>query len=378
MIPFNKPYLTGQELPNIAEAHSRGQLAGDGYFTQRCKQWLEEMTGCPQVLITHSCTAAIEMAAILIDTRPGDEIIMPSYTFVSTANPFVLRGGTPVFVDIREDTLNIDEHCIERMISPRTKAIVVVHYAGISCNMSAIMKIARSHNLIVIEDAAQALVSTYQGDALGTIGDLGCISFHETKNIQCGEGGALYVNNSRFSERAEIIREKGTNRTNFSRGLVDKYTWVDVGSSFLPGELSTAFLYAQLVNSSAITSERIKIWEKYYSFFAGISADHSITLPSVQDGCMHNAHIFYLLLPGEMQRNLFIKRMKERLVQCVFHYVPLHNAPMAASSRWVSPKLPVTESVSSRLVRLPLWVELNHHLDYILVSASEVLGTLYS
>jgi dTDP-4-amino-4,6-dideoxygalactose transaminase len=264
MIPFNKPFLTGRELHYISEAHMRGQMSGDGFFTKNCNVWIEQKTGCHKALITHSCTAALEMAAILADIRPGDEVIMPSYTFVSTANAFVLRGGLPVFVDIREDTLNIDERLIEAAITSRTKAIVPVHYAGVACEMDTIMAIAMKYNLLVIEDAAQAVMAFYKGRPLGSIGDLGCYSFHETKNIIAGEGGALIVNNPALAERAEIIREKGTNRSLFFRGQVDKYTWVDFGSSYLPGELISAFLWAQLEEADTITARRMSIWNRYH------------------------------------------------------------------------------------------------------------------
>ena len=263
-VPFNKPYMTGKELFYIAEAHFNGMLAGDGPFTKKCHRWLEEQTGAQKALLTHSCTAALEMAAILADIQPGDEVIMPSYTFVSTANAFVLRGGVPVFVDIRPDTLNIDETLIEAAITSRTKAIVPVHYAGVACEMDTIMDIARRHNLLVIEDAAQGVLSTYKGKTLGTIGHMGAYSFHETKNVISGEGGALLINDARFIERAEIIREKGTNRSQFFRGQVDKYTWVDVGSSYLPGEVIAAFLWAQLEDASNITARRLAIWEQYH------------------------------------------------------------------------------------------------------------------
>ena len=285
MIPFNKPYLTGKELHYISEAHARGQLAGDGYFTKKCNTWLEEKTGCHKALLTHSCTAALEMAAILADIQPGDEVIMPSYTFVSTANAFVLRGGVPVFVDIREDTLNIDEQLIEAAITPRTKAIVPVHYAGVACEMDTIMAIARNHNLLVIEDAAQGVMATHKGRPLGSIGDLGCYSFHETKNIISGEGGALLINNPAFADRAEIIREKGTNRSQFFRGQVDKYTWVDIGSSYLPGELIAAFLWAQMEEADSITAKRLEIWNHYNARFQELEALGQLRRPVVPEDC---------------------------------------------------------------------------------------------
>lgn len=357
MIPFNKPYLTGKELHYISEAHNRSQLAGDGYFTKKCNAWLEETTGCRKALLTHSCTAALEMAAILADIQPGDEVIMPSYTFVSTANAFVLRGGVPVFVDIREDTLNIDERLIEAAITPRTKAIVPVHYAGVACEMDTIMAIARNHNLLVIEDAAQGVMATYKGRPLGSIGDLGCYSFHETKNIISGEGGALLINNPVFADRAEIIREKGTNRSQFFRGQVDKYTWVDIGSSYLPGELIAAFLWAQMEEAEAITARRLEIWDHYHHAFEILEASGRLRRPVIPAECEHNAHMYYLLLGGIDDRTNFIRSMEEDRISCVFHYVPLHSAPIFAH-RYCNPgfgQLETTTRTSASLVRLPLW-----------------------
>lgn len=357
MIPFNKPYLTGKELHYIAEAHARGQLAGDGYFTKKCNAWLEEKTGCHKALLTHSCTAALEMAAILADIQPGDEVIMPSYTFVSTANAFVLRGGVPVFVDIREDTLNIDERLIEAVITPRTKAIVPVHYAGVGCEMDTIMAIARNHNLLVIEDAAQGVMASYKGRPLGSIGDLGCYSFHETKNIIAGEGGALLVNNPAFAERAEIIREKGTNRSQFFRGQVDKYTWVDIGSSYLPGELIAAFLWAQMEEADPITAKRLEIWNHYHHAFEILEASGRLRRPVIPAGCEHNAHMYYLLLEDIDDRTNFIASMGKNEINCVFHYVPLHSASFF-EHRYYNPcfgQLETTAKASARLVRLPFW-----------------------
>jgi dTDP-4-amino-4,6-dideoxygalactose transaminase len=291
MIGFNKPYLTGKELHYIADAHARSQLAGDGHYTRLCNGWLERQTGCHKALLTHSCTAALEMAAILADIQPGDEVIMPSYTFVSTANAFVLRGGVPVFVDIRPDTLNIDETLIEAAITGRTKAIVPVHYAGVACEMDTIMDIARRHGLMVIEDAAQGVMAAYKGKPLGAIGDLGCFSFHETKNIISGEGGALLINNPALAERAEIIREKGTNRSQFFRGQVDKYTWVDVGSSYLPGEIIAAFLWAQLEEAESITARRLAIWQRYHDAFEPLERAGRVRRPVIPGDCEHNAHM---------------------------------------------------------------------------------------
>ena len=360
MIPFNKPYLTGKEIHYIAEAHARGQLSGDGYFTNKCNAWLEEMSGCHKALLTHSCTAALEMAAILADIQPGDEVIMPSYTFVSTANAFVLRGGVPVFVDIREDTLNIDEQLIEAAITSRTKAIVPVHYAGVACEMDTIMAIARKHNLLVIEDAAQGMMSTYKGRPLGSIGDLGCFSFHETKNIISGEGGALLINNSAYADRAEIIREKGTNRSQFFRGEVDKYTWVDIGSSYLPGELIAAFLWAQMEEAETITAKRLKIWEHYHQAFEALEVTHRLRRPIVPEGCGHNAHMYYLLLRDLDDRTIFISKMKDLKINCVFHYVPLHASIFSKQSGFSLGDLPVADILSARLVRLPFWIGLEN------------------
>jgi dTDP-4-amino-4,6-dideoxygalactose transaminase len=369
MIPFNKPYLTGKELHYIAEAHARSQLAGDGYFTKKCNAWLEEKTGCHKALLTHSCTAALEMAAILADIQPGDEVIMPSYTFVSTANAFVLRGGVPVFVDIREDTLNIDERLIEAAITPQTKAIVPVHYAGVACEMDTIMAIARNHNLLVIEDAAQGVMATYKGRPLGSIGDLGCYSFHETKNIISGEGGALLINNPAFADRAEIIREKGTNRSQFFRGQVDKYTWVDIGSSYLPGELIAAFLWAQMEDADDITAKRLEIWNHYHQAFEGLEASGRLRRPVVPDDCEHNAHMYYLLLRGIDDRSRFISIMQEKGVGCVFHYVPLHSSRFSCDQFQPAPLLPLTVSISEKLVRLPFWLNLDQSIELVIASS---------
>jgi dTDP-4-amino-4,6-dideoxygalactose transaminase len=358
-IPFNKPFLTGNELTYITEAHDRGQLAGDGYFTQKCQGWLEQNLGSHKALLTHSCTAALEMAAILADIQPGDEVIMPSYTFVSTANAFVSRGGVPVFVDIRSDTLNIDENLIESAITHRTKAIVPVHYAGVACEMDTIMDIASRHALMVIEDAAQGVLSTYKGRPLGSIGDLGCLSFHETKNVSSGEGGALLINRSVFVERAEIIREKGTDRSRFFRGQVDKYRWLDIGSSYLPGEIVAAFLWAQLQQARLITERRLSIWEAYHRAFLAIEADGRARRPIVPADCRQNAHMYYMLLLNIAERNRFIERMTDKGICTVFHYTPLHDSP--AGLRYGRPHkdLSATEQLSEALVRLPMWVGLD-------------------
>jgi dTDP-4-amino-4,6-dideoxygalactose transaminase len=355
-IPFNKPYMTGRELDFIAEAHANGHLSGDGPFTRRCHAWLERTTGARKALLTHSCTAALEMAALLLDLEPGDEVVMPSFTFVSTANAFVLRGAVPVFVDIREDTLNLDERLIEAAITPRTRAICVVHYAGVACEMDEINAIAAKHGLAVIEDAAQGILSTYRDRPLGTLGALGALSFHETKNVIAGEGGALLVSDPRFAERAEIIREKGTNRSQFFRGQVDKYTWVDVGSSYLPSEILAAFLAAQIEEAETITERRLAIWQRYHEAFADLEAAGRLRRPIVPEHCRHNAHMYYLLLRDLDERTRFIRALKEADIHPVFHYVPLHSAPAGIRFGRAVGGLPVTTHTSDRLVRLPLWL----------------------
>lgn len=357
-IPFNKPYMTGKELFYIAEAHFNGKLAGDGPFTKRCHNWLEARTGAEKAFLTHSCTAALEMAALLLDIQPGDEIIMPSYTFVSTANAFVLRGGVPVFVDIRPDTLNIDENLIEDAITSKTKAIVPVHYAGVACEMDTIMEIAKRYGLMVIEDAAQGVMSSYKGRPLGSIGHMSCLSFHETKNIISGEGGALLINDSSLAHRAEIIREKGTNRSQFFRGQVDKYTWCDIGSSYLPGELIAAFLWAQMEASDDITNRRLSIWNVYHQAFQRLEQEDKLRRPIVPLGCANNAHMYYLLLPDIEQRTVFIEKLKQKGVAAVFHYVPLHRSPAGERYGRAQGDLPVTVELADRLVRLPLWIGL--------------------
>jgi dTDP-4-amino-4,6-dideoxygalactose transaminase len=361
-IPFNKPYMTGKELWNISQAHASGHLAGDGTFTKKCNAWLEQRIGCQKALLTHSCTAALEIAAILADLRPGDDVIMPSYTFVSTANAFVLRGATPVFVDIRPDTLNIDETKIEAAVTERTKAIVPVHYAGVSCEMDTIMDIARRHNLLVIEDAAQGIMSTYKGRPLGGIGHMAALSFHETKNIIAGEGGALLINDRRFIERAEIIREKGTNRSQFFRGQVDKYTWVDVGSSYLPGEIVAAFLWAQMEEADAINRRRMDIWANYHQWFASLEKSEKLRRPTVPRECTHNAHMYYVLLPDLAMRSRVIERLKARGIQTVFHYIPLHSSPIGMELGRTVGDMHHTDHTGERLLRLPLWLGLEDQL----------------
>ena len=359
-IPFNWPYMTGKELHYIAEARANGVLAGDGPFTKRCHSWIEKRTGCSKALLTHSCTAALEMAALLLDIQRGDEIIMPSYTFVSTANAFVLRGGVPVFVDIREDTLNIDEKLIESAITPRTRAIAAVHYAGVACEMDTIIDIAHRHKLRVVEDAAQGVMASYKGRALGSIGDLGAFSFHETKNVISGEGGALLVNDPAMALRAEIIREKGTDRSRFFRGEVDKYTWQEVGSSFLPGELIAAFLWAQLEEADRITEKRLASWNYYHQLLEPLEAQGLLRRPIVPKECQHNAHMYYVLLAPEVDRQKVLNEFKRNEITSVFHYVPLHSSPAGKKYGRVHEELALTNHLSERLVRLPLWVGINN------------------
>ncbi|MDS4042274.1 MAG: dTDP-4-amino-4,6-dideoxygalactose transaminase [Candidatus Competibacter sp.] len=365
-IPFNKPYMTGKELWYIAQAHANGHLAGDGSFTKQCQTWLEARTGAQKALLTHSCTAALEMAAILADIQPGDEVILPSYTFVSTANAFVLRGAVPVFVDIRPDTLNLDETKIEAAITDRTRAIVPVHYAGVGCDMDAIMAIARRHQLIVIEDAAQGIMSTYKGRPLGSIGHLGTLSFHETKNIISGEGGALLINDPEFVQRAEIIREKGTNRSQFFRGQVDKYTWVDIGSSYLPGELIAAFLWAQMEEADAITRRRLALWSVYHQWLESLEKADKLRRPLIPRECVHNAHMYYILLPSLEARTALIAALKRSDIHPVFHYVPLHSAPTGLKHGRAHGDLEVTDSIADRLLRLPLWLGLEEQQVFVI------------
>jgi dTDP-4-amino-4,6-dideoxygalactose transaminase len=373
-IPFNKPYMTGKELWYISQAHANGHLAGDGSFTRKCNAWLEARTGAHKALLTHSCTAALEMAAILADIQPGDEVIMPSYTFVSTANAFVLRGAVPVFVDIRPDTLNIDENLIEAAITGKTKAIVPVHYAGVGCEMDAIMAIARKHDLLVIEDAAQGVMAGYKGRPLGSIGHLGALSFHETKNIISGEGGALLVNDPRLAERAEIVREKGTNRSQFFRGQVDKYTWVDVGSSYLPSELIAAFLWAQMEEAEPITRQRIALWNTYHQWLSEAEKSGRVRRPIIPVHCTHNAHMYYLLFRDLETRTAFIAKLKEAGIHPVFHYVPLHSAPAGKRFGRSHGELNVTQDIADRLVRLPLWLGMEEQHAEVIKNVLDSVG----
>jgi dTDP-4-amino-4,6-dideoxygalactose transaminase len=374
IIPFNRPFIVGKELYYMAQAVQKGHLAGDGQFTKKCNAWMEERFQARKVLLTHSCTAALEMAALLADVRPGDEVIMPAYTFVSTANAFALRGATIRFVDIRPDTLNMDETLIEPVVTPRTKAIVPVHYAGVACQMDVIMAIAAKHKLLVIEDAAQGVNSTFNGRYLGTIGHLGCYSFHETKNFICGEGGAIVINDLRFLERAEIIREKGTNRARFFRGEVDRYTWVDIGSSYLPSELIAAFLYAQLEQADEITTQRHAIHQRYALGLQPLATAGHLRLQAAADNS-HNAHMFYIISNSEPVRAQLLAYLKHNNIHAVFHYVPLHTSPMGLRYGYKPGDLPVTEDLSARLIRLPCYYELSQQdQDRVIAAVHDFFG----
>lgn len=376
-IPFNRAHLTGNELTYISEALQARRLSGDGPFTKRCSALLERATGARKALLTHSCTGALEMAAILSGVGPGDEVIMPSYTFVSTANAFVLRGAVPVFVDVRPDTLNLDETRVEAAITARTRAIAPVHYAGVGCEMNALGDIAKRHDLLVIEDAAQGISATYGGRALGAIGHMGCLSFHETKNVVSGEGGALLINDERFLERAEIVREKGTNRSQFFRGEVDKYTWVDIGSSYLPSELIAAFLLAQLEKADEINARRLAVWGRYHEAFAGLEQAEKLARPTVPEGCVHNAHMYYVLLPDVDIRTRVMSSLKERGIGSVFHYVPLHSAPAGLRYGRVHGSMAVTEDIADRLLRLPLWPDVDGETDRICAATIEAVQAAF-
>ena len=358
-IPFNQPTIVGKELYYISQAILNGHSSGDGGFTKKCHTLLEDELGVPRVLLTTSCTHALEMCALLLDIQPGDEVIVPSFTFVSTVNAFVLRGARPVFVDIRADTLNIDENLIEISITPRTKAIIVVHYAGVGCEMDAIMRIAQKHGIPVVEDNAHGLFGKYRGKYLGTFGSLATQSFHETKNFTCGEGGALVINDPKYIERAEIIREKGTNRSRFFRGQVDKYTWVDVGSSYLPSDMLAAFLYAQLEARDQIQGKRKKIWNYYQAHLQGWADDNRVDLPFIPENCEQSYHMFYMLLPDLEKRQALIDYLKERNILSVFHYLPLHLSDMGKGYGGKAGDCPITETMSDRLIRLPFFNDLS-------------------
>lgn len=366
MIKFNVPPFIGDEITNIQKAIDSQKICGDGHFTKSCNIWMEEKFNANKVLLTTSCTHALEMAAILADIKPGDEVIMPSYTFVSTADAFVQRGATIVFVDIRPDTMNIDEKLIEDAITDKTKAIVVVHYAGVSCEMDTITDIAKRHNLFVVEDAAQGVMSTYKGKALGTIGDFGCYSFHETKNYSMGEGGAILIKDDKYIEKAEITREKGTNRSQFFRGQIDKYTWVDYGSSYLPSELNAAYLYAQLKNADKINENRLNSWNLYYRLLKPLADEGFIELPHIPEGCEHNAHMFYIKAKDLEERTKLIKFMKDNEISLAFHYIPLHSAPAGLKFGRFHGEDVYTTKESDRLVRLPMYYGLStEEIQYV-------------
>lgn len=373
-IPFNRPHVTGRELDAIAQALNHAHLSADGPFSRQCRTWLQEALDCPMALLVHSCTAALELGALLLDVGPGDEVIMPSYTFVTTATAFTLRGATPVFVDIRPDTMNLDENLIESALTKRTRAIVPVHYAGVACNMDAITQLADAYSVTIIEDAAQGICATYKGRPLGTIGALGAISFHETKNVTCGHGGALVVNDEQLSERAEVLRDKGTNRSGFIRGEIDKYTWQDLGSSYAISDLAAAFLWPQLQDSAAITVTRRALWNRYHSGFADAEREGLLQRPTVPDECHHNAHMYYLLMPDQRARDRLIAELDEVDINAVFHYVPLHSSPAGRRFGRVHGRFEVTDDVSGRLVRLPLWTGMGTtHIERVIEA---VVGAL--
>lgn len=359
MISFNKPPYVGEEIRYIEEAVKAQKICGDGQFTKKCNKWFEDKTGAAKVLLTTSCTHATELAALLLDIQPGDEVIMPAYTFVSTADAFVLRGATAVFVDINPKTMNIDENLIEDAITEKTKAIVPVHYAGVSCEMDKIMEIAKKHNLYVVEDAAQGVMSTYKGKALGTIGDYGCYSFHETKNYSMGEGGALLIRDGKNAELAEIIREKGTNRSKFFRGQIDKYTWVEAGSSYLPSDMNAAYLWAQLQKADEINENRLQSWNRYYEGLKDLEEAGKIELPYIPEYCEHNAHMFYIKAKDLEERSALISYLKENGVTAVFHYIPLHTAPAGKEYGRFHGEDKYTTKESERIIRLPMYYELD-------------------
>jgi dTDP-4-amino-4,6-dideoxygalactose transaminase len=371
-IPFNKPCMVGNELRYIEQAIQSGHISGDGAFTKRSQAWFEETLGVPKALLTTSCTHALDMAALLLDVQPGDEVIVPSFTFVSTINAFVLRGARPVFIDVRPDTLNLDETLLEQLITPRTRAIVPVHYAGVGCEMDTIMTQATRHGVAVVEDNAHGLFGKYRGQKLGTFGCLAAQSFHETKNVTSGEGGALLINDPNLVERAEIIREKGTDRSRFFRGQVDKYTWIDVGSSYLPSDILAAFLYAQLEAFDRIQAKRRRIWERYFEALGDWAEEHGAQLPTVPGHCEQAYHLFYLLMPSLADRTALIEHLRDRGIGSVFHYVPLHLSTMGLHFGGMDGQCPVTESVSDRLIRLPF------HLDLSESDQQEVIDALDS
>ncbi len=375
MIRFNVPPFTGREMENVQKAVENMHICGDGEFTRKCSEYLEETTGTAKCLLTTSCTHALEMAALLCDIKPGDEVILPSYTFVSTANAFVLRGGVPVFVDVRPDTMNIDENLIEAAITDRTKAIALVHYAGVACEMDKIMEIADKYHLMVVEDAAQAIMSTYKGRPLGTIGDFGCLSFHETKNFSMGEGGALLIRDPKYIEEAEILREKGTDRSKYYRGQVDKYRWMNYGSSYLPSDMNAAYLYSQFEVADQINDARLARWNQYYELLKPLQDAGKIELPVVPEGCVHNAHMFYIKAKDLKERTELIQFMKDNDILIVFHYVPLHSAPAGLKFGRFHGEDRYTTRESERLVRLPMFYQLTaEQVDYIAGKVKEFYG----
>jgi dTDP-4-amino-4,6-dideoxygalactose transaminase len=375
IIPFSRPQQVGSEIEELTSALAALRLSGDNAYTKRCHRFLQQKLEVSSALLTPSGTAALELAAILADLKPGDEVILPSFTFSSTANAVVLRGAVPVFVDIRADTLNLNEALLDDALSSRTRAIFVVHYAGVPCEMDAITDFARRHDLLVLEDAAQALLSRYRGRPAGKLGHMAAISFHETKNIQCGEGGAFVTDDRRLIERAEIIREKGTNRSAFFRGEVDKYTWVDLGSSLLPNELSAAFLSTQLESAEQLTADRLETWQRYHDAFAPLEAAGFLRRPTIPAHCEHNAHIYYLLLPDLQIRTAFMQHLRSVGIQSTFHYVPLHSAPAGRKYGRTSGELEVTSDISDRLVRLPLWVRMGDSVDLVIDTVFSFFGT---
>lgn len=373
MINFNIPPFLGTEQKYIKQAiETNKKISGDGMFTKKCHVWMEEELRTPKALLTTSCTHALEMSAILIDIQPGDEVIAPSFTFVSTVNAFVLRGANIIFVDIRPDTMNIDETLIEEAITDKTKAIIPVHYAGVACEMDAIMEIANRHNIYVIEDAAQGMMSTYKGKALGAIGDFGCFSFHETKNYSMGEGGALLIQNEKFIERAEIIREKGTNRSRFLKGQIDKYTWVDIGSSYLPSELNAAYLFGQLEEADSLNNNRLDSWKKYYQLLMPLKSKGFIDLPFIPDSCQHNAHMFYIKCSNLEERTTLIEFLKRNEISAAFHYIPLHSSEAGLKYGTFHGEDKYSSSESERLLRLPMYYSLkDHEIEYICTKIKE-------
>lgn len=366
-IPFNKPHIVGRELYYIAQAVLSGKISGDGIFTEKCSKLIKDRYSIEKVLLTTSCSSALDMSAILCNISDGDEVILPSYTFVSTANSFLVHGAKIKFVDIREDTLNIDEKKIEEAVTPRTKVIVVVHYAGVGCDMDVIMDIAKRHNLLIVEDAAHGMEAKYKDKYLGAIGDIGCYSFHETKNYICGEGGAIAINNAKFIERAEIIREKGTNRSKFFRGEIDKYTWVDIGSSYLPSEILSAFLYAQLENIETIAKDRLSSWQYYYDSLEILEKKGFLKRPVIPKMCKQNGHMFYILLNDNKTRDLLMNCLKDKGILAIFHYLPLHLSPMGINMGYKKGDFPITEKMSDCILRLPLFFHIGKNGQDIVI-----------